>query len=155
MSTTKIQLRSILSLTCKDCNSWWCLVTNLKPSTTEDKISSKLPSQWKKKNQSNYIYNLHHLLTTDVSAYLPEILLACFQDHGDKLHDSHDNCTLTVIIHFSLLWTEYVASWSGIKALLCCMDIMQGDSFEEEIHCFQERWPFIYTYGESWWAEMR
>lgn len=56
-------------------------------------------------------FNYTELLpTTNFSAYLPEILLTCFQDHGDKLHDSDYDGALAVIVHVSLLGTEDAAS---------------------------------------------
>lgn len=98
-------------------------------------FSSTITSQRKYKSLTAY-FSL--LSTTDFSAYLPEILLARFQDHGDKLHDSDYNCTLAVVIHISLLWTERAALRTAVKVLLCCMDIMQSNSFKEELHSFQE-----------------
>lgn len=88
---------------------------------------------------------MHLLSVTDFRAYLPEILLAHFQDGGDKLHDPDYNGALAVVVRVPFLRTEHAAFQTAIKALLCCMDIMQSKSVQEELHSFQERGTFIYT----------
>lgn len=88
------------------------------------------------------------LPTTDFRAHLPEILLAHFQDDGDKLHDPDYNGTLAVVVHVPFLRAEHVAFGTAIKALLCCVDIMQSNSVKEELRSFQELGTFVYTWKE-------
>lgn len=93
----------------------------------------------------NYIENLYLLSTTDFRAYLPEILLAHFQDDSDKLQDPDYNGALAVVVLVPFLRTEHAAFGTAIKALLCCVDITQSNSVQKELHSLQEQGTFIYT----------